>query len=145
MLTRAGLAMVTSMPGRDSSLCGSRSGTGTDKHYVPLGQAACYLCSFSRTGVACCLPTCAQGSSAAVVELVGSGVFGGAPRSFVRVGGISSASLPSHVYRARVTQVCPSLGRRSVGALSAWPAGSSLVCTKVRPSFLGEWMCFSLV
>ena len=32
-------------------------------------------CSFVRTGVACCLPTCAQGCSALVTELVENGVF----------------------------------------------------------------------
>ena len=30
-------------------------------------------CPFLRTGVACCLPTCAQGSSVSVTELVEKG------------------------------------------------------------------------
>ena len=63
-------------------------------------------CSFLRTGVACCLPTCAQGSSALVTELVGSGGFLGflvAPWSLVHAGGTNLASLRPHVCRAWVT------------------------------------------
>ena len=33
-------------------------------------------CPFLRTGVACCLPTCAQGSSVSVTELVGKALPG---------------------------------------------------------------------
>ena len=31
--------------------------------------------SYGRTGVACCLPTCVQGSSVPVTKIVGNGVF----------------------------------------------------------------------
>ena len=48
--------------GQVSSSYGSPSGTGTDQHCVPLDQTTCFL----RTGVACCLPTCAQGLSVPV-------------------------------------------------------------------------------
>ena len=55
----------------------SLSGTGTDQHYVPLDQTTCFLLSFSRTGVACCLPACAQGLSVLVMENSGNGVLFG--------------------------------------------------------------------
>ena len=56
----------------------------------------------------CCLPTGAQGSSAAVTRVVGYSVFLGilgAPWSLV------------HIYRARVTEVCPSLDTPFGGGL----------------------------
>ena len=109
------------MSGRVSSLCGSRSGTGADQRYVPLDQAAyCFLYIAYR--VVCCLPVCAQGSSAAVTGNVGSGAFWA---FWVLLGvsciwvGACFACLSPHVYRTRVTEVCLSLdtpiGRRSVG------------------------------
>ena len=54
------------------------------------------FCPLLRTGVACCVPTCAQGSPATVMRVGGNGVFLGegrgfwvhlGPRSFVYVGG----------------------------------------------------------
>ena len=86
-----------------------------------------------RTGVVRCLPTCAQGSSAAVTEGVEEGrgegggwyFFGtlGAPWSLVHVGGAGFAGISPHVYTTRVTEVCLSLdtpfGRRLAGAFSA--------------------------
>ena len=84
--------------------------------------ASCTL----RTGVVCCLPTCAQGSSAAVTRWVGDGIFGHAGVSLgsrVFGGVLALLSFSPHVYRTRVTEVCLSLdtpvGRRSAGASSA--------------------------
>ena len=79
-----------------------------------------------RTGVVCCLPTCAQGSSAAVTGgvLVGTFLgFLGAPWSLVYVKSADITCVSPHIYRTRVTEVCLSLdtpiGRRLAGALSA--------------------------
>ena len=63
------------MPGRVPSSDGPWPGTGTDSHYVPLGQTACFLLSLFKGGVACCLPTCAHGSSVPVMENAVVGVF----------------------------------------------------------------------
>ena len=71
--------------------------------------------------MACCLPTCAQGSSAAVAEFVGNGAFLG---FWVLLGGLvhmsltGSADFSLHVCRIRATLVC-----LSQGALSSWPSG----------------------
>ena len=99
-----------------------------------------------RAGVVCCLPTCANGSSAAVTGGVGSGTFLGtlgapcslcyevggswhflsvlgAPWGPVCMGDAGSAGAFPHVYRTRVTEVCLSLetpiGRRYAWALFA--------------------------
>ena len=50
------------MSGRVPSSYGPWPGTGMGKHYVPLGQTACF-----KAGVACFLPTCSQGSSVPVM------------------------------------------------------------------------------
>ena len=78
-----------------------------------------------RTGVVCCLPTCAQGSFAAVTRVVGYGAFGTFRvllGVFVHMGVLALLVFP-RVYRTRVAEVCVSLdtpfGRRSVGALPA--------------------------
>ena len=80
-------------------------------------------CLLLGTGVACCLPTCAQGSPVPVVENSGIGIFGAFWLLFgalVHMGGAGFASLPV-VYKAWVTSVCLLLdtpfGRRSVEAL----------------------------
>ena len=81
------------------------------------------LVLFFKAGVACCLPTCAKGSSVLDEGNVSFGIFwvlwfllGG----FVHMWSPSIAGLPV-VYKAWVTQVCLLLdtpfGRRSVGAL----------------------------
>ena len=81
-------------------------------------------CPLSRTLVACCLPTCAQGASVPVTEFLCTGVFLGFGFSLVlcAYGSASFASLHPCVYKAWVTEVCLLLdtlfGRRSVGALS---------------------------
>ena len=54
-----------------------------------------------RTGIVCCSPTCAQGSSVAVTVGVEDGAFGR---------GAGFASFSPHVYKTRVTEVCLSLG-----------------------------------
>ena len=54
-------------------------------------------CPFLRTGVACCLPTCAQGSSVSATEFVGKGAAWGtlgAPSGSAHLGCISFANLP---------------------------------------------------
>ena len=80
-------------------------------------------CPFLRTGVACCLPTCAKGLSVPVMGNSGIGICFGSWASlwcFVHMGSASFASLPV-VHKAWVTSVCLLLdtpyGRRSVGAL----------------------------
>ena len=90
--------------------------------YVPLGQTTCFLLLLRlRTGMECCLPTCAQGSS---VSVMGNAVFffGFLVSSWclVHMGSSGLSRLPV-VYKTWVTQVCFLLdtpfGRRSVGAL----------------------------
>ena len=79
-------------------------------------------CPLLKAGVACCLPTCAQGSS---IPVMGNAVFGifcflVSSWRLVHMGSTSLAGLPV-VYKTWVTQVCLLLdtpfGRRSVGAL----------------------------
>ena len=86
------------------------------KHFV-------HSCPLFQARVACCLPTCAQGSS---VSVSGCGKwrclgFLTSPWCLVHLGSASLASLHPCVYRAWVTQVFLLLdtpfGRRSVGAL----------------------------
>ena len=65
-------------------------------------------CPLFKAGVACCLPTCAQGSSVTVMVNVVCGVFLGFLVSswcFVHMESASFASLP-FVYKAWVTSVC---------------------------------------
>ena len=105
--------------------------------------------------MACCLPTCAQGSPAAVAELVESGVLGwdswlllGAVVHMWRV--LALLVYPPRVYKARATQVCLSLdtplGRRSVGALSAWLARRvHWFAQKYALQLLGEMIVISWV
>ena len=73
-------------------------------------------CPFLKAGVACCLPTCAQGSSVPNTGNLGFGLFWAFGFSLFP----SLASLPD-VYKTWVIQVCLLLdtpfGRRSVGAL----------------------------
>ena len=74
-------------------------------------------CPLFKAGVACCLPTCAQGSSVPVMENASFGVFWAL---WFLLWSPSFAGLPA-VYKTWVTQVCLLLdtpfGRRSVGAL----------------------------
>ena len=79
-------------------------------------------CPLFKAGVACCLPTCAHGSS---VPVMGNVVFGlsfflVSSWRFVHMRSTSLAGLPV-VYKTKVTRVCLLLdtpfGRRSVGAL----------------------------
>ena len=60
--------------------------------WIKRHTASCAL----RTGVVCCLPTCAQGSSAAVQGVLGVVHFGhsGAPWSLVHMGGAGFAGFP---------------------------------------------------
>ena len=82
-------------------------------------------CPLLKAGVACCLPTCAQGSSVLDTGIFVFGVFLGFWASLWCLvhmeGGASFASLPLFVYKAWVTSVCLLLdtpfGRRSVEAL----------------------------
>ena len=77
-------------------------------------------CPLFKAGVACCLPTCAQGSSVPVVENAGFWCFLGFLVSSWCLVHMESASFASlHVVcKAWVTSVClPPFGRRSVGAL----------------------------
>ena len=90
-------------------------------------------CSFPRTGVACCLPTCARGFSFSDTREVGIGIFWvflASSRCFVHLGGTCFCTLPPCVYKVWVSKMCPLLdtpcGRRSVGALSLLPLGSLL-------------------
>ena len=78
-----------------------------------------------KTDVICCLPTCSQGLSAPVSEMVEEWQFGDflvSPWCLVHTGCASFASLPLCVYGAWVPKVCLLLdtpcGRRSVEALS---------------------------
>ena len=82
-----------------------------------------------RTGVVWCLPTCAQGSSAAVTSVVGYGAFGafwvllGVWCVYGREGAVLALLVfLHHVYRTWFTEVCLPLdtpfGRRSVVAYS---------------------------
>ena len=94
-------------------------------------------CSFLRTGVTCCLPTCARGFSFSDTGIVEMGSFWGflaSPWYFVHLGGTGFIGLPSCVYKVWVPKMCPLLdtpcGRRSVGALSLLPLGSLLGSTK---------------
>ena len=77
-------------------------------------------CPLLKAGVACCLPTCAQGSSVPVVGNIVNGVFWILHRCLVHMGSTYFVGLPS-VYKTWVTLVCLLLdthfGRRSVGAL----------------------------
>ena len=93
------------------------------------------LCPLFKAGVACCLPTCAQGSSVPVMVnmlcVALFGLFGISSVSCV-FGGGEGVSLASHpvVYKAWVTLVCLLLdtpfGRRSVEALPLYPLGRML-------------------
>ena len=94
-------------------------------------------CSFLRTGVACCLPTCARGFSFSDTGIVEKGsffVFLASPWYFVDPGGICFCTLPPCVYKVWASKMCPlsdtPCGRRSVGALSWLPLGSLLGSTK---------------
>ena len=150
--TCAGLAMVTFlvMEGQcqDEFLHCTNPGSELERinvtfRWIRQRGASCPLI---RTVVACCLPTCAQGSSIAVTELVGNGIFWGLwvfPGVLCiwrggerRRGGTSFAGLSPHVHTVWATQVCLSLdtpfGRRSVEALSSWSSGSSLVSAYMR-------------
>ena len=80
-------------------------------------------CPLFKAGVACCLPTCAQGSSDLVMGNITNGVFVVFLVSswcLVHMGSPSFAGLPA-MYKTWVTQVCLLLdmpfGQRSVGAL----------------------------
>ena len=80
-------------------------------------------CPLFKARVACCLPSCAQGSSVPVTGNVVDGVFLGFLASLlclVCLGGASLACLP-FAHKTWVTLVCLLLdtpfGRRSVGAL----------------------------
>ena len=80
-------------------------------------------CPLFRTGVACCLPTCAQGLSVPVMENSGYGIFLGFLASLLCLvcwGIASFASLPL-AHKTWVSLVCllldTSFGRCSVGAL----------------------------
>ena len=69
------------------------------------------FCSFLRTGVACCLPTCAQGSFSSCygTELGGERRFLGflaSPWCLVHMGSSGFASHLPCVYRAWVTKMC---------------------------------------
>ena len=69
-------------------------------------------CPLLKAGVACCLPTCAQGSSVSVTELVGKGAAWGLLVLLVviHLGGILSfADLPSCVCGTWAAQACLSL------------------------------------
>ena len=73
-----------------------------------------------------CLPTCAQGSSAAITRIVGDGFLGsilGAPWSLVHVRGAGVAvfypSYPQDSDDEDVPSLDTPFGRRSVGALSS--------------------------
>ena len=79
-------------------------------------------CPLFKAGVACCLPTCAHGSSVSVMENAVFGFLGEVGVSFwcfVHMGSTSLADLPV-LHKTRVPQVCLLLdtpfGRRSVGA-----------------------------
>ena len=91
-------------------------------------------CLFLRTGVACCLPTCAQVFSLSGTELVEKGSFWAPPLCLVHLEGASFACHPPCVYKVWVSKMCLLLdtpcGRRSVGALSLLPPGSLLGSTK---------------
>ena len=111
------------MLGQVSSSYGSLSGTGTDQHYVMLDQTTCFLLSLFRTGVACCLPTCAQGLSVPVMgEFWEWHVFGflASLLCLVCLGSASFAG-PPFAHKTWVTLVCllldTSFWRSSVGAL----------------------------
>ena len=84
-LARVGLVMVTFLYKRNN----------VTFRWIKRHTASCAL----RTGVVCCLPTCAQGSSAAVTGCVGCGTFFGtlgAPWSLVHMGGcLLCLSFPS--------------------------------------------------
>ena len=106
------------MSGRVSSLFGSPVWNRSGSTLRSVGSGNMLLPVPLRTGIVCRLPTCAQGSSTAATEVVGNGVFLlilGAPWSFVHMAAACFASLPPHVYGARVTQVCQSLDTRRVG------------------------------
>ena len=86
------------------------------------------------------LPTCAQGSSAAVAEFVGKSAFWGfrVLPGVLDMGGTGSAGLPLHVYRTGATQVCQSqdtpkgnylrslLGVHWFPPTRAWKIGTSI-------------------
>ena len=81
------------------------------------------LCPFLKAGVACCLPTCAQGSSVPNTGNFCFGLFLGfwiSLQRLVHMGSSSFSGLP-FVCKTWVTLVCLLLdtpfGRRSVGAL----------------------------
>ena len=84
-------------------------------------------CPLFRTGVACCLPTCAQGLSAPVMGNSGNGIFLGFLASLlclVCLGSASFAGLP-FAHKTWVPLVCllldTSFWRCSVGALPLEP------------------------
>ena len=94
-------------------------------------------CSFLRTGVTCCLPTCARGFSFSDTGIVGIGsswAFWLLLGTLCILGSTSFLSLPPCVYKVWVSKMCRLLdtpcGRRSVGALSLLPLGSLLGSTK---------------
>ena len=88
-----------------------------------------HFCPLFKAGVACCLPTCAKGSSVPVMGNASCGVLGGFVVSswcLVHMGSSGFAGLLA-VYKAWVMLVCLLLdtpfGRRSVGALPSGPPG----------------------
>ena len=69
-------------------------------------------CSFLRTGVTCCLPTCARGFSFSDTGIVGIGSFWAfwfLLGTLCILGGTSITSLPSCVYKVWVSKMCPLL------------------------------------
>ena len=94
-------------------------------------------CSFLRTGVTCCLPTCARGFSFSDTEIVGIGIFWVfwlLSWYFVHLGCASFRSHLPCVYKVWISKMCLLLdtpvGRRSVEALSLLPLGILLGSTK---------------
>ena len=143
MLARAGLIMVIfrsrMVSARDEFLRCTEPGLEQDRINVTSRWIWQRVASRPavRTGVAFSLPACSQDSSAAVREFVGSLRFpdsecsAGSCADGVegRRGGAGFAGVCPRVHRIWATQVCLSKdtpsGRRSAGALSSWPTGSS--------------------
>ena len=95
-------------------------------------------CPFLRTGVVCCLPTCAQGSSAAFTRVVGYGAFWA---FWVLLGVLCiwgykhCQSTPSCVQDSGYEGVHfagPAVWAEVGGSINFVTFGSSLVCTKMR-------------
>ena len=95
-VTRAGLAMVKSLSWMAEVRHCTDPGSDQERINITFRWVKQHVasCSFLRTGVACCLPTCAWGFSLSDTKLVEKGSFLASPWCLVHLG---CASFVSHL------------------------------------------------